>query len=390
MKYARIVLSALLVLGALTATSAAREIKVGVIGIFTGPFAQWGVQFKQGVETYQEQNGTKVGNDTVTVIYRDSTGKPDMAKRLAEELILQDKVDVIGGLVLTPEGLAVAPVLTEAKVPGVIFNAGTHFVTRKSPMFVRVSFTLDQGMVPMVDWAAKEGGIKSAVICVTDYAPGQAAAVTYAEEFKAHGIKLLDTLKMPLDTKDFSVYAQKIIDAKPDGIFIFIPVGTPSISFMKTIAERGIMQSGIKVFGLGEFTEMDLPKFDDSVLGAYSGWHYSSMHDSAVNKAFLAALTKKFPGAVPDTATVAAYDGMHVIYEMVKRTGGKMGPAAVEAVKGMAWESPRGPMSIDPKERDVIQNIYIRKVVKKDGVKFDEEFKIYPNVKDPWKERHPE
>ena len=390
MKKARMLLTALVVLGALTATSAAREIKVGVIGIFSGPFAQCGVQFKQAIEVFQEQNGTKVGEHTVTVLYRDATGKPDVAKRLAEELILQDKVDVIGGLVLTPDGLAVAPVLTEAKVPGVIFNAGTHFITRKSPMYVRTSFTLDQSMVPLVDWAAKEANIKSAVICVTDYAPGQAAAVTYAEELKTHGIKLLDTLKMPIDTKDYSVYAQKIMDAKPDGIFIFIPVGTPSISFMKTIAERGIMQSGIKVFGLGEFAELDLAKFDDSVIGAFSAWHYSSMHDSPANKAFTAALAKKFPGAIADTASVAAYDGMHVIYEMIARTNGKMGPAAVEAVRGMKWESPRGPISIDAKERDIVQNVYIRRVVKKDGVKFDEEFKTYPDVKDPWKERHPE
>jgi branched-chain amino acid transport system substrate-binding protein len=370
--------------------ASSREIKVGILTVSSGPFASFGAEFKRGIELFMEERGNKIGNDTVTVIYRDTGAKPDAAKRLGEELILQDRVDVIGGIGFTPEALAIAPVLTEAKIPGVVFNAGTHFVTRKSPMLVRTSFTLDQSMVPMVDWASKEGDVKTAVICVTDYAPGQAAAATYEQELKGKGIKIVDIIKMPFDTKDFSVFVQKIKDAKPDGVFLFLPNGPPSIAFMKTVGERGLMKDGIKVFGIAEFTDTDLPKFDDNIVGAYSAWFYSPAHESAKNKAFTAAMARKFPGIVPDHMAVAAYDGMNVIYEMIAKTGGKMGPEAIDAVKGMAWESPRGPMSIDPKERDVVQNIYLRRVVKKDGVKLNEEFKTYPNVKDPWKERNPE
>ena len=235
MHHVRTLLVTLSVLIALPAPAMAREIKVGLVAGFTGPFAQFGSEFKRGIEIFQDERGTKVGNHTVTVIYRDSATKPDAAKRLAEELILQDKVDVIAGIGFTPEGLAIAPILTEAKIPGVTFLAGTHFVTRKSPMIVRTSFTLDQMMVPMVDWAAKEGKVKTGVICVTDYAPGQAAAVTLEEEFKRHGIKVVDVIKMPFESKDFSVFVQRIKDAKPDAVFVFIPTGTPSISFMKTV-----------------------------------------------------------------------------------------------------------------------------------------------------------
>ena len=389
MRWTRVSLLAAAVSGILVTSAAAREIKIGVLAIFSGPFAQWGTNFRQGIELYQEEHGVKVGDHTVTVIFRDTAGRPDSAKQLAEELIIRDRVSAIGGLVTTPEALAVAPVLTDASVPGIIFNAGTHFVTRRSPMFVRTSTTLDQSIVPMVEWAGKEAGIKTAVICVADYAPGQQAVQSYELEFKRQGISLIDVVKMPLDTKDFSVFVQKIKDAKPDAVFLFLPAGPPSISFMKTIGERGLMQAGIKVFGLGEFNDIDLPKFDDSILGAYSAWHYTAAHDSLKNKAFTTALAKKFPGAVADFSTVGAYDGMHVIYEMVRRTNGGMGAAAVEAVKGMKWESPRGPVSIDPKERDIIQNIYLRRVVKKGAKKMNEEFKVFPEIKDPWKERNP-
>ena len=386
----RKILAALFTALMLASPASAREIKVGIVTVSSGPFAGFGAEFKRGIELFLEERGTKVGDHTVTVIYRDSGAKPDVAKRLAEELILQDKADVIGGIAFTPEALAIAPVLTEANVPGVVFNAGTHFITRKSPMLVRTSFTLDQSMIPMVDWAAKEGGVKTAVICVADYAPGQAAAATYEEELKRNGIKLLDVIKMPFDTKDFSVFVQRIKDAKPDGVFLFLPNGPPSISFMKTIGERGLMKDGVKVFGIAEFTDTDLPKFDDNIIGAYSAWWYAPSHEFEKNKGFISAFTKKYPGVAPDHSAVAAYDGMHVIYEMIRKTDGKMGPAAIDTVKGMNWESPRGPMSIDAKERDVVQNIYLRRVAKKDGVKLNEEFKVYPNVRDPWKERNPE
>jgi branched-chain amino acid transport system substrate-binding protein len=382
------------VVGALIAAQApthadAREVKIGILAPFTGPFAVWGSQYKQAIELFLDERGTKVGENGVTLIYRDTTSQPEVGKRLAQEMITRDKVDAIAGLALTPEALAIAPVVTEANMPTVLFNSGTHFVTRKSPMFVRVSFTLDMGILPVTAWAAQEG-VKTGIVAVSDYVPGQEALKTYSEEFGKHGITLVDGVKIPVDAKDFSPYLQKIKDEKPDGVFLFLAVGPPAIGFMKTYAQLGLKEAGIKLYGLAEYTEVDLPSIGDAALGAVSAWHYSAMHDSAKNRAFREALAKKFPGAVPDTASVSAYDGMHVVYEMIARTEGRMGPAAVEAVKGMAWESPRGPMSIDPKERDVIENIYIRRVVKKDGMLFDEEIKTFPDVKDPWKAAHPE
>jgi branched-chain amino acid transport system substrate-binding protein len=388
MKYARII-AAVLSAALMAGPAVAREIKIGIVAPFSGPFAVWGSQYKQAIELFLEERGIKVGEHTVTLIWRDTASQPEVAKRLAQEMIARDKVDAIAGLALTPEALAVAPVVTEGNMPTVLFNSGTHFVTRRSPMFVRVSFTLDMGILPVTEWAAGEG-VKTGIVAVSDYAPGQEALKTYTEEFGKRGIRLVDAAKIPVDTKDFSPYLQKIKDAKPDGLFLFLAVGPPAIGFMKSYAALGLKDAGIKLYGLAEYTEVDLPNIGDAALGAISAWHYSAMHDSAKNRTFKTALDKKFPGAIPDTASVSAYDGMHVLYEMIARTQGRMGPAAVEAVKGMKWESPRGPMSIDPKERDVVENIYIRRVVKKDGVLFNEEIKTFPDVKDPWKAAHPE
>jgi branched-chain amino acid transport system substrate-binding protein len=368
----------------------AKTIKVGILSTFTGDYAQWGVQFKRAIEIFLEENGTKVAGHDVQILYRDELGaRPDVAKRLAEELIVQDKVDVIGGIVFTPNALAVAPVITEAKIPCVIFNAATHMIVRRSPYFVRTSTTLDQAIVPAVDWAAKNG-VKSGMIVGSDYAPGQEAIKSFAEEFTTHSIKNLGDIKIPLATKDYSVYMEKIREQKPDGVFVFLALGPPSITFIKTFAERGLKDAGIKFIGTGEFSESTLPAVGDAAIGGYSSFHYSESHDSPLNKKFVAAHKSKFgPDAGVDLASVATYDGMHVIYEMIKRTDGKMGPAAVDAVKGMSWESPRGKVSIDPKERDIVQNIYIRRVEKADGKLINKEIQTYPDVKDPWKERNP-
>jgi branched-chain amino acid transport system substrate-binding protein len=371
--------------------SSARTIKVGVIACFTGPFAQWGEQWKRVITLYQEQNGTKVGDDTIEVIYRDERGTdPAIPKRLAEELVIQDKVDVIAGFTLTPSALAVADVVTEAKMPTVIFNAATHFVTRKSKQFVRMAATLDAAIVPQVGFAAR-GGIKNGMIVVTDYTPGIEAAKTYNQEFAKHGIKNVGEIKMPLATKDFAVYIEKVIETKPDGLFIFLPLGSPSITFIKTAGDRGLMKSGIKLFGLGEFSEQDLQGFGDAALGAHSAFYYSAAHDSDMNRKFIAAFNQKYPGVEMDFIGVQAWDGMHVIYEMARRTGGKFGDKTIEQIKGFSWESPRGPITIDPKERDPILNMYVRVVAKDaNGKLINKEIETFPNMKDPWKEANPE
>jgi branched-chain amino acid transport system substrate-binding protein len=368
----------------------ARTIKVGVLSTFTGDYAQWGVQFKRAIEIFLEDNGTKVAGHDVEILYRDELGaRPDVAKRLAEELVVQDKVDVIAGIVFTPNALAIAPVCTEAKVPCVIFNAATHFITRRSPYFVRSSLSLEQPIVYSADWGAKNG-VKRAMIVGADYAPGQEAIKSWTEEFKRFNIQNLGDIKIPLATKDFSVYMEKIREQKPDAVFVFLPLGPPSITFIKTFAERGLKDASIKMIGTGEFSESTLPAVGDAAIGGYSAFHYSESHDSELNKNFVAAHKRKYGAdANVDLASVGTYDGMRIVYEMIKRTDGKLGPEAVEAVKGISFESPRGPVSIDPKERDVVQNIYIRRVEKVDGKLINKEIFTYPNVKDPWKERNP-
>jgi branched-chain amino acid transport system substrate-binding protein len=390
----RLIAALVVILAGLTAVvpnASARTIKVGVIACFTGPFAHWGDTWKRVITVFQEENGNKVGNDTIEIIYRDERGTdPAIPKRLAEELIVQDRIDVLAGFTLTPSALAVADVITEAKMPAVIFNAATHFITRKSPMFTRVSATLDASMVPLVGFAAKNG-IKSGMIVVTDYTPGIEAAKTYNAEFAKNGIKQVGEIKMPLATKDFAVYIEKVIETKPEGMFVFLPAGSPSITFVKTAGDRGLMKGGTRIFALGEFGEQDLQSFGDVAIGANSAFYYSQAHDSDLNRKFVASMKKKFPQNEVDFISVIAWDGMHVIYEMAKRTGGKFGPDAIAQVKGMAWESPRGPMSIDPKERDAIQNIYVRRVEKgPDGKLINKEIETIPNVKDPWKEANPE
>ena len=249
---------------------------------------------------------------------------------------------------------------------------------------------LFRSIVPLVTYAAKNG-VKSGMIVITDYTPGIEAAKTYNAEFAKNGIKQLGEIKMPLATKDFAVYIEKVIETKPDGMFLFLPAGSPSITFIKTAGDRGLMKAGTRIFALGEFGEQDLPAFGDTALGAKSAFYYSGAHDSDVNRKFIASMKKKFPDNEIDFISVIAWDGMHVIYEMAKRTGGKMGPEAIAAVKGMQWESPRGPIQIDPKERDPILNIYIREVAKDaSGKLINKEIETFPNMKDPWKEANPE
>lgn len=389
----RVILALVAILAGMLAFApevSARTIKVGLLATFTGPFAQWGEQWKRVVTLYQEIHGNKVGNDTIEVLWRDErTGDPAIPKRLAEELIVQDRIDVLGGLVLTPSALAVADVITEGKMPTVVFNAATHFVTRKSKMFTRVSATLDASIVQSVAYAAKTG-VKTGMIVVTDYTPGIEAAKTYNAEFQKRGIKPVGEIKMPLATKDFAVYIEKVIETKPEGMFLFLPLGSPSISFMKTAGDRGLMKGGVKIFGLGEFSEQDLQGFGDAAVGAYSAFYYSQAHESEGNKKFIAAMNKKYPGVEVDFVAVLAWDGMQVIYEMARRTNGKFGPDAIEKIKGYAWESPRGPVSIDPKERDAVMNIYVRQVAKVGNRLVNKEIQTIPNVKDPWKEANPE
>lgn len=389
----RILVGLLALAGTLAPTHAGAQatVKVGVIAPFSGGFAIWGTQFKNAIEVYMAENKGMAGAHKIEVIYRDVGGpNPARAKQLAEELLLRERVQWLAGFVFTPNALAVAPVVTQAKVPTVIFNAATAMITRQSPYFVRTSFTPWQVIYPIAEWAAKGGGIKNAYIAVTDYGPGHDSEEAFKKAFKSSGGTIVGEVRIPLATTDFSPYFQRIADAKPDALFIFAPAGPPSVGMVKTWADRGLKSSGIKLIGTGETQQIDLPSIGDSALGVVTAYHYTEGHDSPKHKKFKADLKRMFPNdPVPNLASVGAYDGMHVIFEVTKKLGGKIdGAKAIQAAKGMKWESPRGPVAID-EERDIVQNVYVRRVEKVGGELTNVTVHTVPNVKDPWKEINP-
>jgi branched-chain amino acid transport system substrate-binding protein len=360
-------------------------VKIGLILPMTGQQASTGKQIDAAVKLYQARNGTTVAGKKVEVILKDDTGVADVAKRLAQELVVNDKVAVLAGFGLTPIALAVAPIATQAKVPEVVMAAGTSSITEASPFVVRTSFTLAQSAVPMAEWAVKNG-IKKVVTLVTDFGPGIDAEKSFGEKFKADGGTIVDSLRVPLRSPDFSPVLQKAADTKPDALFVFVPSGQGA-QFVKQFVERGLDKSGIKLIATGDVTDDDqLNGMGDVVIGVINTHNYSANHNSAANKAYVEAFKKANNGLRPNFMSVGGYDGMHLIYEALKKTNGATdGERLLAAMKGMAWESPRGPISIDPETRDIIQNIYVRKVDKVDGELYNVEFATIPNVKDPVK-----
>ena len=359
-------------------------VKVGLVVSMTGEQASTGRQVKAGVDLYMKEHGNKVAGKTIQVTIRDSGSVPDNTKRLAQELIVNGKVNVIAGFEITPAALVVAPLATEAKVVEVVMAAGTSIITERSPYIVRTSDTVPQSSVIIADWAAKNR-IKKVVTIVSDYAPGFDAEKSFTERFKAAGGTVAEAIRVPLANPDFSPFLQRAADAKPDAIFIFVPSGQGG-TFMKQFAERGLDMAGIKLIGPGDVTDDDLlPGMGNAAIGTITAHHYSADHNSAMNKAYVAAF-EKANHFRPNFMSVGGYDGMHLIYAALKKTGGKAdGDSLIAAMKGMKWESPRGPIEIDPETRDIIQNEYIRKVEKKNGQLYNVEFATFEAVKDPVK-----
>jgi branched-chain amino acid transport system substrate-binding protein len=369
----------------LSATAFAEDtVKIGLILPMTGGQSSTGKQIDNAVKLYMQQNGNMVAGKKVEVILRDDATIPDNTKRLAQELIVNDKVNIIAGFGVTPAALAVAPLATQAKVPEVVMAAGTSIITEKSPYIVRTSFTLPQSSTVIGDWAAKNG-IKNVAVLVSDYAPGADALASFKEHFEAGGGKIVEEIKTPLANPDFAPFLQRMKDAKPDAMFVFVPAGQGG-NFMKQYVERGLDKSGIKVIGPGDLMDDDLlNNMGDAALGAVTAHIYSAAHPSQKNKDFVAAYQKAY-NSRPGFMAVGGYDGIHLIYEALKKTNGNVnGDALVTAMKGMAWESPRGPISIDPETRDIVQNVYVRKVEKKDGELYNIEFATFDAVKDPGK-----
>ncbi|MFC5325551.1 ABC transporter substrate-binding protein [Bradyrhizobium oligotrophicum] len=358
--------------------------KIGLIVPMTGGQASTGKQIDNAIKLYMQQNGDTVAGKKIQVILKDDAALPDNTKRLAQELIVNDKVNVIAGFGVTPAAFAAAPLATQGKIPEVVMAAGTSVITEKSPYIVRTSFTLPQSSTIIGDWAVKNG-IKKVATLTSDYAPGNDALASFKERFTAGGGEIVEEIKVPLANPDFAPFLQRMKDSKPDAMFVFVPAGQGG-NFMKQYAERGLDKSGIKVIGPGDVTDDDLLNdMGDAVLGAVTAHIYSAAHPSAKNKEFVAAYKKAF-NSRPGFMAVGGYDGIHLIYEALKKSDGKTdGDSLLAAMKGMAWESPRGPISIDPETRDIVQNVYIRKVEKVDGELYNVEFQTFDSVKDPGK-----
>lgn len=375
---------------ALVAGGAAQadEIKIGLMSQFSGVYSWWGQEYQRGVDMYLAQNGNKVGSHTLTVLPRDEAGtSPQRTRQLAQELTVRDHAQYLIGGVFTPTVLGTVDIVNQTKTPYVVLNSGTSSVTDKSPYFVRLGFTQWAVSVPLVTWAVQQGA-KKAVIVAADYAPGYDALEAFGSTFKKQGGEVAAEIKVPLGTTDFSTYLQRVRDANVQYVFMFMPVGPMSAGFIKAFKDRGLDKAGVTLLATNESQEADLPVVGDAALGLTTALHYTPYLDNPVNKAFVAAYKKKFGAdALPSIASVAAYDGMRLIADMVKATDGKKdGDKAMAAAKTAKWESPRGPISIDPETREVVQNIYMRRVEKIDGKLGNVAFSTFPAVKDPWHE----
>ena len=375
-----------IMLAGLTSVVQAQDtVKIGLILPMTGPFTSTGKQIIGAVRLYMQEHGATVAGKKIEVILKDDTGNAEITKRLAQELVVSEKVQVLAGFGLTPLALAVAPLATEAKVPQIVMGAATSIITERSPYIVRTSFTVPQSTSIIAEWAVKNN-IKKVVTMVSDYAPGHDAEKSFKERFIAGGGQIAGELRIPMQNPDFAPFLQRAADAKPDAIFVFVPSGAGAI-VMKQFVERGLDKAGMKLIGPGDLTDDDiLPGYGDVALGIITAHFYSTVHPSAKNKTYDAAFRKANPGMRPNFMSVGGYDGMHLVYEALKKTGGKTdGDSLLAAMKGMKWESPRGPITIDPETRDIIQNIYIRKVEKVGGELHNVEFATFEAVKDPVK-----
>jgi len=366
-------------------------VKVGVMMGFSGPFALFGEQTKRGMEMYLDEVGGKCGNSRIELIYRDEAGGPDKAKVLTQELIVRDKVQFLTGFNLTPTAFAIAPLVTEAKMPTLITVAGAGVITRRSPYIARISFTLWQHAVPLAQWAAKNG-IKELVIAYSDYAAGTDTRDGFKQAYEKAGGKVVAEMAMPLQTADYSVYIQKIRDMKAGAVFFFAPTGPSGTAFIKTFHAMGMPAAGVKLITTAVVDEMELGNMGEQALGTVSVWHYSPYLDTPENRKFVAQWKKRYPQAlVPTFMDVAAYDGMHAICDVVRKLGPKFdGDQAIAALKGWRKTSARGPIEIDAAERDIVQNMYVRRVEKLPGGGYGNiAFETMPAVKDPWKTAHP-
>lgn len=371
----------------LSSAAYADTIKVGVVGPFSGPFALQGKNFKAGIDAYFALNGNTVGDDTIEVIYRDvPQADPAQSKALAQELVVKEGVQYLAGFYFTPDAMAATPILEQGNVPMVVMNAATSAIVTKSPYVVRTSFTTWQTSTPIAK-VAKDAGVSKVISIVSDYGPGVDAENAFKAAFEKEGGEVVEAIRMPLSTNDFSPIMQRVKDSGAEAVFAFLPSGPTTLGFVKAFNQNGLKDGGIKLFAPGDLTqESDLPALGDSALGMQTTFHYAVSHDSPENTAFVEAARKAIGNpAELSFPAVGAFDGMYVITKMIEATGGEQDAAkAVDAVKGLSWTSPRGPVTIDPESRHITQNIYLREVTKaEDGSYFNKEIQTFENQGDP-------
>lgn len=372
------------------ARAADGKLTIGIVLPLSGLYANEGAQYENGIKVYQALHGTKAAGLDVETVARDDQGpgSGDLSRRLTQELIVRNKADVILGYSFTPNAMSAATLLTEAKKPAVIINAATSVITEKSPYFVRVSFTTGQLAATLGDWAAKNG-VKSAYTIVSDYAPGIDAETWFKNAFTKAGGTIVGGARTPVSEMEYAPYLQRAQEAKPDAIFAFDPGGDVAVAFMKEAKKRGIMQSGIKMLVTGDVVEDNsVPLFGDAIEGVISVHHYQVGLDNDENKAFVKKYKEMFGAdAIPNFRAVQGYDGMSLIYHAVEKTKGKVdADSLMEAFKGMTIQSPRGHVTIDPRTRDVVDDMYVRRGGQKDGLWQNIKIATYPDVKDPAKE----
>jgi branched-chain amino acid transport system substrate-binding protein len=360
--------------------------KIGLIVPLTGPFASTGKQLEAAARLYMAQNGDTVAGRKVVLIVKDDAAAPETTKRIAQEMVVTDKVQVLAGFGLTPLAMATAPIATQSKTPMVVMAAATSIITEASPYIVRTSFTVPQVVTTLADWASKNN-VKKVVTLVTDYAPGVDSEKYFSQRFVFNGGQVMESLRVPLRSPDFAPFLQRVRDAKPDALFAFVPSGAGSV-LMKQFTERGLDKAGIRLIAEGSVTDDDiLNSMGDAAKGVVTAHHYSAAHNSAVNRKFVEAFGKANSGLRPNFMAVGAYDGMRVIYEAAKASKGAGGDALLAGMKGQVFESPRGQMYIDMQTRDVVHSIYIRSVETIDGQLWNKEIQTVTDVKDVGKTR---
>jgi branched-chain amino acid transport system substrate-binding protein len=369
-------------------SASAQTVRIGLIMPYSGQFADTATQMDNAIKLYMKQHGDTVAGRKIEIVRKDTGGiAPDVAKRLAQELVVRDKVDILAGFVLTPNALAAADVSAEAKKFMVVMNAATAIITTKSPYMARTSVTVPQLNETFGAWAYKSG-IRKAYTMVSDYGPGHDAEAGFQRGFKEAGGEVVGSVRFPVANPDFSAFVQRAKDLNPEAIYAWVPGGAQPAAIGKALAERGIDARKTRILGQGELTEEEARRsMGDAALGILTVYHYDPNHDSALNREFVKAFNAD-TRRNPNIYSIGGYDGMHLIYECLRKTGGKAdGDSLIAAAKGMKWESPRGPVSIDPETRDIVQTVYIRRVEKVGGELRNVEFDKVENVKDPVKAR---